>query len=64
MSCKPYLKSLCRPLAKKVKAGTALGLAISRKIVNAHVGEIFAMNNVEGGANFSFLMPIHNEEKV
>lgn len=44
---------------KKVKGGTGLGLAISREIVNAHGGEIFAMNNIDEGANFSFFIPIN-----
>ncbi len=42
----------------KKTGGTGLGLAISREIVNAHQGEIFAMNNVEGGANFFFFIPM------
>lgn len=49
---------------KKVKGGTGLGLAISREIVNAHHGEIFAMNNVDGGANFSFFIPIQRLENT
>ena len=43
---------------KKVKGGTGLGLAISREIVNAHHGEISAINNIDVGANFFFFIPM------
>jgi two-component system, OmpR family, sensor histidine kinase VicK len=40
--------------------GTGLGLFISKNIVEAHGGEIWAENNVDGkGATFSFTLPIH-----
>lgn len=34
--------------------GTGLGLAICNKIISAHNGEIWAENNPEGGAQFTF----------
>ncbi|MBU2644328.1 PAS domain S-box protein [bacterium] len=37
--------------------GTGLGLAICREIVCDHKGEIWAVNNPEGGACFAFLLP-------
>lgn len=38
--------------------GTGLGLFISKAIVNAHKGEIFAYNNATGGATFTIVLPI------
>ncbi|MFQ5969561.1 MAG: ATP-binding protein [Nitrososphaerales archaeon] len=43
--------------------GTGLGLFISKAIVTAHKGEIFAYNNGEGGATFTILLPILNNSK-
>lgn len=37
--------------------GAGLGLAICQAIVKAHGGRIWAENNPEGGANFSFMLP-------
>lgn len=39
-------------------AGTGLGLAICQEIISAHNGRIWAENNPEGGANFSFVLPV------
>ena len=38
--------------------GVGLGLAISRAIVEAHRGKIWAGNNLDGGAKFSFTLPL------
>ncbi|HEU4605558.1 MAG TPA: PAS domain-containing sensor histidine kinase [Nitrososphaera sp.] len=38
--------------------GTGLGLFISKAIVTAHKGEIFAYNNAIGGATFTIILPI------
>jgi PAS domain S-box-containing protein len=38
--------------------GTGLGLAICREIVHAHFGEIRAENAADGGAIFSFTIPL------
>jgi PAS domain S-box-containing protein len=37
--------------------GTGLGLAICKEIIEAHHGKIWAENNPEGGATFSFMLP-------
>jgi signal transduction histidine kinase len=45
--------------ATKSLAGTGLGLFISRYIIKAHGGEIWAENNLDGkGATFSFTLPL------
>lgn len=43
----------------KSKGGTGLGLFISKNIIDAHGGQIYAYNNKEGkGATFGFSLPI------
>ena len=43
--------------------GTGLGLAICKEIIQAHNGKIWAENNPEGGATFSFMLPYEQEVK-
>jgi two-component system sensor histidine kinase KdpD len=42
--------------------GAGLGLAISRAIVNAHGGGISAANRADGGASFTFVLPMKEPE--
>ena len=43
------------------KAG-GLGLAICRGIIHAHGGKIWAQNSTEGGAMFTFALPIRSQD--
>jgi two-component system sensor histidine kinase VicK len=44
-------------------SGTGLGLYISKKIIEAHNGRIWAQNNLQGtGATFSFSLPISSSK--
>ena len=42
--------------------GLGLGLAISRRIIEAHGGRLWARANVPHGAVFQFTVPIGSEE--
>lgn len=44
------------------KSGTGLGLSICRGIIEAHGGRIWVESKLGEGSNFSFSLPIDNEE--
>ena len=48
---------------KKDARGGGLGLAICRGIIHAHGGKIWAYNQAEGGAAFTFTLPIRNQDE-
>ena len=57
------LPRLFTKFASKSYHGTGLGLFISKGIVEAHGGKIWANNNVDGiGATFSFSLPTNITE--
>ncbi len=41
--------------------GIGIGLSICKSIILAHDGKIFAKNNLEGGASFTFVLPMKGE---
>ena len=60
-------KLFSRFASKSEIGGTGLGLFISKSIIEAHSGRIWAENNADGrGATFSFSLPLlsHNNNKA
>jgi two-component system, OmpR family, sensor histidine kinase VicK len=59
------LAKLFERFVSKSFSGTGLGLFISKSIVEAHGGKIWAENNKDGkGATFSFSLPIVNKTEI
>jgi two-component system sensor histidine kinase VicK len=51
--------------ASKSFQGTGLGLYISKSIIEAHGGRIWATNNTDGkGAIFTFSLPLEKEKSM
>jgi signal transduction histidine kinase len=56
------LPELFSKVTAKSFSGTGLGLFISKSIVEAHGGRIWAENNADGnGATFTFSLPLNQE---
>ena len=55
---KLFGKFVTKNVGDEVQHGTGLGLFISKAIVTAHKGKIFADNNNLGGATFAIILPI------
>jgi two-component system sensor histidine kinase VicK len=54
------MPKLFTKFATKSEKGTGLGLFISKSIIEAYDGKIWAENNIDGkGATFAFTLPIH-----
>ena len=55
------MDKLFSKFVSKSDSGTGLGLFVSKKIIEAHGGMIWAANNADGkGATFSFSIPLSN----
>jgi two-component system, LuxR family, sensor kinase FixL len=50
------------PFVTSKSDGIGIGLSISRAIVEAHGGKLWAENGVRGGATFHFTVPMHGGE--
>ena len=48
---------------KSKAGGTGLGLPICKETILAHNGKIWVENHSEGGAVFSFIIPVEQVEK-
>jgi signal transduction histidine kinase len=60
------LPRLFTKFATKSFSGTGLGLYISKSIIEAHDGRMWAQNNSDGqggGATFTFTLPLTNNKK-
>jgi signal transduction histidine kinase len=55
------LDHIFQPFYTTKSAGLGMGLAIARSIVEAHGGRLEAQNNAEGGATFSFTLPVSEQ---
>ena len=51
------LEHVFEPFVTSKRQGLGLGLAVCRSIITAHEGTLWAENNPDGGASFSFELP-------
>jgi|GEM_PF-1115747 len=54
------VQRLFEPYFTTKSDGTGMGLAICRSTIDAHEGRIWAVNNEQGGATFSFVLPLQS----
>jgi hypothetical protein len=56
------VENIFEPFYSKKTAGMGLGLSISRSIIAAHGGKLWASQNPERGATLTFTLPRYQEE--
>jgi two-component system sensor kinase FixL len=54
---------LFKPFVTTKPGGMGIGLSISKRIVEAHGGEMTVSRSLSGGANFSFTLPAYDEDE-
>lgn len=57
------ISKIFQPFYSTKEKGTGMGLAICRRIINDHDGEIFVESKVGKGTTFSIVLPLHKEDK-
>lgn len=57
------LKTVFEPFVTSKQSGMGMGLTVSRTIVEAHGGRIWAENGAERGATFRFTLPVAEDRR-
>ena len=55
-------ENIFEPFISTKKKGMGIGLAVSRSIVEAHEGQLWAENNPDFGARFTLTLPLAKRE--
>jgi two-component system sensor kinase FixL len=58
-----HVDRVFEPFFTTKPGGMGMGLAVSRTIIEAHGGRLWAENNVAGGATFRFTLPVDGESR-
>lgn len=53
---------LFKPFSTTREKGFGIGLAVSKSIIDSYQGKIYAENNFDGGATFTFELPVYIDE--